>query len=117
MSASPDKRVKSLQRKVNSLSKDIQAIIQEHDTYVLSKDGEAEKFFSFDLPIETLNDSLLRARGGPRSKYSLKDFYHKIALRRLAEKTKEELDDAERNLRLAKIEVLLDRAKKELSEV
>ncbi len=101
------KQVKNLQRSVNDLNLDLQAIQEEHDRYVLgaSKDEAIEWFHS--LPIESLKESLNHDKKNPRTKYSLQDMKHKFALRRLHEKKKEQLEDEKSKLSIARVNHIL----------
>lgn len=106
------KQVRKLQRNVNDLNLDLQAIQEEHDKYVLggSKDEAIEWFNS--LPIETLRDSLDREKKAPRTKYSLQDMRHKFALRRLHEQKKDQLEKEQSKLNLARIDHIAAQIKK-----
>ncbi len=72
------KQVKKLQRSVNDLYLDLQAIQDEHDKYILNtpKDKAVDWFQS--LPIETLKESLDCDKNNPRTKYSLHDMKQKF---------------------------------------
>ena len=110
-------KIQKLEEKVQSLSQDVDAIVGEHERYRLI-DQDAENFFSaFIFPIETLRESLEREHGSARTKYSLKDLRHKFSLGKLHRKTLAELETTQQELRLAKIDGLLETIRKETSEV
>jgi hypothetical protein len=100
-------RVKKLQRSVNELNLDLEAIREEHDRYVLgaSKDEAMDWFNS--LPIETLCESLNREHKNPRTKFNLQDMKHKFALRRLHEQKKSKLEDEKIKLNVARIDCII----------
>lgn len=104
-----DKQIKRIQRKVNNLNLDLQAIIEEHDRYIPKASDEAIAKWFDSLPIETLKESLDREKHRPREKYSLHDMKHKFALRKLYNQKQIELEKEEQKLNLAKIEYLLDK--------
>lgn len=103
------RQIKRLQRSVNELNLDLQAILEEHDRYRLkgSKDEIMEWFNS--LPIETLFESLDNEHQRPRKKYSLQHMKHKFALRKLHEKKKQELEKKQTDLNIAKIDCILEK--------
>jgi hypothetical protein len=100
-----------LEAEVKNISKDISSIVKEHQNYVLEGE-DADNFFSaFSFPIETLKESLERQRGLTKKKYSLKDFYQKIKLRKLHQKSIEKLSFAKSELMVSKIDELLIKCK------
>ena len=105
--------VKHLQETVEELGLDLKAIAEEHDRYCFnySTDDDAINWLH-SMPIETLSDSLNRDNKRPRLKYSLHDMQHKFALKKLHEKKKEELEDLQTQLNVAKIDMLLNTIKK-----
>lgn len=104
-------QVKKLQRSVNELNLDLEAIQEEHDRYALdvSKDETIDWFHS--LPIESLMESLNLDYKNPRTKFSLKDMKHKFALRKLHEQKKSKLEDEKIRLNVAKIDYILSKIK------
>lgn len=102
-------QVSRLQRSVNSLNLDLQAIKEEHDRYVLTGSNEEIMGWFHSLPIETLNESCARERSKPRTKYSLHDMKHKFALRKLHDKKKELLELEQIKLNVAKIDTLISK--------
>ena len=100
---SEPKKIRKLERSVKELSLDLQAITAEHDNYLFG-----DNWFTC-LPIETLKESLDRQYGKPRNKPALGDLKHKFGLRKLHEQTKEKLNQVDSELKIAKIDGLLER--------
>jgi hypothetical protein len=103
------KRIRILERKAKELSLDIKAIVEEHDSYKI--DGDPQSWFE-KLPIETLYESFEREYGIPRKVPPLPTMIHKFGLRKLHDKTQEELQRVEQELRVARIEDLLGKIDK-----
>lgn len=105
----PDKLVRKLKKSVRELCLDLQAITEEHDRYVPKGSQEEIIEWFHSLPIETLLESINREHNLPRTKYSLCDIKHKFALRKLHEKKKEELEQKQIELNIAKIDCVLSK--------
>lgn len=101
------RQISRLQRSVNDLSLDIQAIREEHDRYVLKGSNDEIMGWFHSLPIETLSESCDRERAKPRTKYSLHDMKYKFALRKLHELKKDQLEKEQIKLSLAKIDKVI----------
>ena len=107
-----DRTVKRLEKNIQELTLDLKAIVDEHDRYCWPSHEQAAAWLE-SLPIETLHESLERQLGYPRHKMSLHDLRHKFGLRRLHEVTQYELEQTERELRIAKY----DRALKKIERI
>lgn len=103
-------KINKLEKIVSELALDLEALIQEHDHYILD-DEEGERFFS-GLPIETLKESLYVTHNKPRERYSSKDLEHKFELRKLYMKTQDKLKQKESELMIAKIDELTKKINK-----
>lgn len=101
------RQVKRLQRSVEELSLDLEAILEEHDRYRIKGTAEEVMEWFHSLPIETLHESCDRERGNPRTKYSLRDMQHNFALRRLHEKKTQEFERKQSELNVARINHVL----------
>lgn len=106
MSALSSKKIRGLQRKAKELSMDIQAIVKEHDSYMIK--GDAKTWLE-RLSVETLNESLSIEHGVRKEVMPLTAMKHKFGLRKLHEKTQEELIKVQSELRVEKIDILLNR--------
>ena len=104
--------IKRLEREVRELALDIKAIIDEHDSYTIADTTEGVRQWFNSLPIESLNESLRRERGLPRTRPSLKDIDHRTGLRREHDRTKDAFEKAESDLRIARIELVMARIAK-----
>jgi hypothetical protein len=112
MKLKSDKYIKKLQRNVRELDLDIQAIIEEHDRYVLSGSTKEIQNWFDSLPIESLKELCDREKHRPRTKYSLHDMKHKFALRKLHDEKQEQLISERSKLNLAKIDFILSQIEK-----
>jgi hypothetical protein len=101
-------KIRRLEREVRELALDVQAIIDEHDSYTIANTEEEVRRWFNSLPIESLNESLRRERGLPRTRPSLQDLSHRFSLRREHERTKEAFEQAESDLAVAKIELVME---------
>jgi hypothetical protein len=106
------KQVSKLQRNVNDLSLDLQAIKEEHDRYTFgsSKDKVIEWFSS--LPIESLLDSIDHEKHKPRTRFNLQDMHHKFALRKLHNQKQDQLERETTKLNIVKIDQIINRINK-----
>ncbi len=102
----PSKKIRDLQKKAHELSLDIQAIVKEHDSYTIR--GDAKNWLE-RLSVETLNDSLCIEHDVRKDALPLTVMKHKFGLRKLHEKTQEELDQVQSELKTEKIDALLNR--------
>lgn len=84
-------KIKKLKENIEEIHLDLIAISDEHDRYVLS-DSEDSMSWMYAFPIESLYELQNYIRLKPRLKYSLRDIVHKIALKKLHLKKKEELE-------------------------
>ena len=98
------RKIEKLEKRIQELALDLIAIAQEHDRYQFGQGPQAAESWLHSLPIETLNDSIRVERQLPRLKPNLGDLRHKFGLRKLHEKTQHDLEEAQRQLRLARIE-------------
>jgi hypothetical protein len=103
----PDKRVRRLEKKVDELLLDLNAIENEHERYRFGGVGAVESWINC-LPIETLRESLNRQHGMPRTKLALGDLKHKFGLRKLHDVYQSKLEQAEIELNVAKIDKVLE---------
>lgn len=108
----PESMVKKLQRQEKQLSRDIKAIIKEHDSYSFggSKENISDWFDS--LPIQDLRDSLERQHNYPRRHPSLRDLKHKFGLRKLFTKTADKLQEVQTELKIATIDSIINKIAK-----
>jgi hypothetical protein len=106
MSSLPSKKIRGLQKKARELSLDIQAIVKEHDSYMIK--GDAKTWLE-RLSVETLNDSLSIEHGVRRDSLPLAAMKHKFGLRKLHDKVQQELDRVQSELRVEKIDTVLKR--------
>jgi len=102
-----DIRVERLEKKVDDLLLDLDAIADEHNRYRFGGMGAAESWIN-SLPIETLRESVSREHGHPRTKLALGDFKHKTGLRRLHEEYQDQLEQTEIELNVARIDKALE---------
>ena len=105
------KEAKSLRTqkiKVKKLSKDFEAIVDEHDYYTFSSEKEAMVWFQ-SLPIETLSESLSMDKKLPRQKPSLQDMHLKTKLRKDSYKVQNKLEKAMYDLNIANIDFILSK--------
>ena len=103
----PDRRVKRLEKKVDELLLDLNAIADEHDRYRFGGTAAVESWINC-LPIETLRESINRDWGKPRTKMALGDLKHKFGLRKLHDDYQKRLERAEIELNVAKIDKVLE---------
>ena len=102
-------------RLVRRLWRELNAIINEHDSYQMDSYEEiAEWFHSF--PIESLRESLDFELGHPSNKLSLSKLVRKGKLRKAFLKKQSELDIAIHRETEAKIGLLIDDVNKSLKE-
>lgn len=101
------RRIKRLEKKVDELLLDLNAIADEHSRYRFGGTAAVESWINC-LPIETLRESISREMGKPRTKIALGDLKHKFGLRKLHEDYQEKLEQAETELNIAKIDKVLE---------
>lgn len=106
-----NKSIKKLQHEVEELSLDLIAIADEHDKYSLPS-GLVSANWIDSLPIETLSESLNVSKGEPRSGFSLRGLVHRPKLRKLYDKTKDELESKASELTIKKIDLILKQIRK-----
>jgi len=108
-----------LRNEVIELSKELESIIAEHDSYAVEDVDDLEKVESFleSFPIETLKESLEFEKPPELRKIELKKFslpYLKVKLnlKHQFEKKEVELNDKKTQLRVALIDELLEKIQK-----
>lgn len=105
--------LKKLQKQVNELGLDLQAIYDEYKLYLPPDKKHASDPEWFEhLPIETLSESINRDKGLPRSYYSLRDLDQSENLKRFYLEKLEEFEQLNQKLKLAKINKALKDIKK-----
>jgi|SRR5690606_296972 len=100
--------VRELERCVNDLNLDLQAIIQEHEHYIFNGSNEEVLSWFHSLPIETLSESMDFDAKKPRSKYSLSDMKRQFVLRKLHQEKLKELESKKIELSIAKIDNIIN---------
>lgn len=99
--------IKELERCVNDLNLDLQAITQEYDNSIFPGSNEEILAWFHSLPIETLTESLNFDLNISRTKYSLCNMKHQFILRKLHQRKIEELENKKIELSIAKINSII----------
>lgn len=100
----------ALRRRVQEIKNDLKAIKYEHDYYDFGTNEDVAEWFQ-SFPIENLYDSLAMDHNA-RTKIGLIELLHKYNLRKLFSKKVDELEDAERDLYVARVEKVLKKINK-----